>query len=169
VIVQIHRERVAARLAVVFDRNHLTAFGVVAEAGGVGHANEFVMDERLGDLQRLGHDFTKTVRIRAVRDDEEFAIDETIRAHRERGARQWHRKRFRSDIADFHADSLLLIASSKTARNPMPVCRRCAMPQSEIIVAHSEELTAQMLRRMVETARIAARLADDRTIGRARM
>jgi len=43
------------------------------------------------------------------------------------------------------------------------------MPQSEIIVAHSEELTGQMLRRMVETARIAARPADDRTIGRVQM
>ena len=42
-------------------RNHLTAFGVVTEAGRIGHADEFVMHERLGDLQRLGDDFAETV------------------------------------------------------------------------------------------------------------
>ena len=85
VIVEIHRERIAARLAVVFDGNHLTAFGVVTEAGRIGHADEFVMHERLGDLQRLGDDFAETVRIGAIRDDQELTIDETVRASGRRG------------------------------------------------------------------------------------
>lgn len=122
VIVEIHRERIAARLAVVFDGNHLAAFGVVAKAGRIGHADEFVMHERLGDLQRLGDDFAETVRIGAIRDDQELTIDETVRAHREGGAGQRHRKRFRSDIAGFHADSLLLIASWMSARKLVILC-----------------------------------------------
>ena len=38
------------------------------------------MHERLGDLQRLGDDFAETVRIGAIRDDQELTIDETVRA-----------------------------------------------------------------------------------------
>ncbi|MET3622331.1 hypothetical protein ABIC49_003970 [Burkholderia ambifaria] len=100
------------------------------------------MYERLGDLQWLGDNLTQAVRIGAVRDDQKLTIDETVRPHRESGARQRHRKRFRSDIADFHADSLLLIASWMIGRNRMPVRRRCAMPHMELIVADFDSFAA---------------------------
>ena len=49
---------IAAFAAAEGDRNHLAAFGVVAEAGRVRHANEFVFDERfaLVNFERLRHD-----------------------------------------------------------------------------------------------------------------
>ena len=46
VAVQVHRVDVAALLAAEAHRDHLPAFGVVAEASRVGHADEFVLDDR---------------------------------------------------------------------------------------------------------------------------
>ncbi|VBG07306.1 Uncharacterised protein [Burkholderia pseudomallei] len=134
VIVQIHRERIAAGLALVFDGDHLAALGVIAEAGRIGHANEFVMNEWFLDLERLRHDFAQAIHVGAIRDDQEFPIDETVRAHRECRARERHRECFRSDLAWLHVDSLW-IASLSGCRYRMLPRIDCAMPQLEKIIA----------------------------------
>ena len=58
-------------------RDHLARFGVVAEAGRIRHADELVLDDRVGDLQRLGHDGAQRIHVGAIGDDQEFAVDES--------------------------------------------------------------------------------------------
>ena len=72
VVVQVHRQRVGARLALVGDGDHLAALGVIAKAGGVRHADELIGDQRLGHFQRLWHHGAQLGRVGAVRDDEEL-------------------------------------------------------------------------------------------------
>jgi hypothetical protein len=70
--------------------NHLTGFGVVAEAGRVGHADEFILDQRLGDFERLRHHGGERFRIGPVGDDEIFAVEEAIGPRRKRRVGQRH-------------------------------------------------------------------------------
>ena len=79
-IVEEHLVDEAAGLALVAHRDDLTAFGVVAEAGQVGHADEFVVHHRLGELERLRHDPAQCLGIGPVLDDEVFAVDEAVGA-----------------------------------------------------------------------------------------
>ena len=88
---RIHRVHVAAGLAAEAHGDHLAAFGVVAEAGRVRHADEFELDDRIGHLERRGNHRAQRVRIGPVRDDEELAIDEPVRPGRKRRAGQRHR------------------------------------------------------------------------------
>ena len=74
---------VDADLALEADRNHLPGFGVIAKTGGVGHADEFVFDERLSDLQRLRHHRRERLGIGFVGDNEIFTVEEAIRTRRE--------------------------------------------------------------------------------------
>ena len=74
-VVEIHRMDVAASLSLEAHRDHLPRFGVVPESGRIGHSDELVLDERLGDRQRLGHDLRQRRWIRPVPDDEKLAID----------------------------------------------------------------------------------------------
>jgi len=74
---------VAALLALEADRDHLPGFGVVAESGRVGHADEFVFHHRLRHLKRLGHDGGEGFGIGPVGDDEIFAVEEAIWPRRE--------------------------------------------------------------------------------------
>src|SRR5260370_40075176 len=64
------------------NRNDLSGLGVVAEPGGIRHADDLVFDERLIDLERLGDDRTQFVGVRSISDDHELAVDEAIRAGR---------------------------------------------------------------------------------------
>src|SRR5262245_14144393 len=52
-IVEKHAMGVAALAALERDRDHLSALGVVAEAGRIRHADEFELDKRVIDLERL--------------------------------------------------------------------------------------------------------------------
>ena len=101
-VVQVHRERVRAGLAFVGDRDDLAAFGVIAKAGGVGHADELVGDQRFGHLERFRHHGAQLGRVGAVRDDEEFAVDEAVWAGRVGGARKRHREGGFADGLDVH-------------------------------------------------------------------
>ena len=75
---------VAALPAPKRNRDYLPAFGVIAKAVRVRHADEFVFHQRLAavDIERPGHNRAKLHRIRAVRYDQVFAVDETVRSPR---------------------------------------------------------------------------------------
>ena len=64
---------VAALATLERHRDDLTGFGVVAEAGGIGHADELVFHQRLVHLQRLGHDGAQLLRVGPVGDDQILA------------------------------------------------------------------------------------------------
>jgi hypothetical protein len=55
-IIQEHAVRVAALPAAQRDGDYLAAFGIVAEARRIRHADEFVFDDRLVNLERLRHE-----------------------------------------------------------------------------------------------------------------
>src|SRR5215475_11445107 len=97
-----HAMGVAALAALERDRDHLSALGVVAEAGRIRHADEFELDQRLVDLERLRHELAQLPRIRAVRDDEKFAMIEPIWPDRISRARQRHRERPLAHFLLFH-------------------------------------------------------------------
>jgi hypothetical protein len=84
---------VAAFAALERDRDHLSALGVVAEAGRIRHADELELDQWLVDLERLGNELAQLARIRAVRDDEKLAMIEPIGPDRVSRTRQRHRER----------------------------------------------------------------------------
>jgi hypothetical protein len=104
-IVEKHAVRIAAFAALEGHRDDLAALGVVAEARGIRHADEFEFDQRLLDLQRLGDQFAQFLRIGSVGDDEVFAIDETVRPHRIGRTRERHGKSPRLHITFLHSDS----------------------------------------------------------------
>src|SRR5262249_43509935 len=101
-VVEKHAMGVAALAALERDWDHLSALGVVAEAGRIRHANEFELDQRLVDLERLGNELAPLPRIRAVRDDEKFAMIEAIWSDRKSRTRQRHRERPLSHVLFFH-------------------------------------------------------------------
>ncbi len=77
-VVQEHGVGVAAFDAVEFDGDDLTGFGVVAEAGRVRHADEFVFDDRFVEGEGLGNDFFESFAVGAVGDDQVFAVYEAV-------------------------------------------------------------------------------------------
>src|ERR1700704_2476501 len=101
-VVQEHAVGVAAPLAPERDGDHLAGFGVVAEASRVRHADELVFDQRLGDLERLGHDGAQPLGIGPVGDDQILAIDESIRPAREGRTGERHREGLRENVGFFH-------------------------------------------------------------------
>jgi hypothetical protein len=92
-VVQKHLVCVAAGLALVAHRDHLAALGVIAEAGRIRHADEFVVHHRLDNLERFRHHPAQRLRIGAVADDEILSIDEAIGPGREGRARRRHGER----------------------------------------------------------------------------
>ncbi len=74
-VVEKHAVGVAALAAPERDRDDLSAFGVVAEAGRVRHADELELHQRLVDLKRLRHELAQLLRIGPVGDDQIFAVD----------------------------------------------------------------------------------------------
>src|SRR5499427_10861045 len=79
-VIEEHAVAVAAPAAAEAHGNDLSGFGIVAEAGGIRHADELVLDEGLVHLERLRDDRAQLVRVRSIRNDHEFSVDETIRA-----------------------------------------------------------------------------------------
>ena len=53
--VEVHRMNEDGILAKEADRDDLPRFGIVAEAGGIWHADELVVDDRSDDLERFRH------------------------------------------------------------------------------------------------------------------
>ena len=94
--------REAAGLTLVGHRDDLTAFGVVAEAGRVGHADELVVHHRLGKFERFRHDTAQRLGIGAILDDEVLAIDEAVGAGWKSRVRQRHGEGLRSHGLMFH-------------------------------------------------------------------
>jgi len=93
---------IAAGLAVKADRDDLAGFGVVAEAGGIGHADELELDQRLRHLQRFRNHGAQRVDIGAVGDDEELAVDEAVGAARIGRPRQRHREGVAHHVGHVH-------------------------------------------------------------------
>src|SRR5262245_59143111 len=77
-VIQEHAMGVAALSALERDRYDLPGFGIVAETGRIRHANEFVFDDGLGDLERFWHHSAEPFGIRAVGDNQVLAVDETV-------------------------------------------------------------------------------------------
>lgn len=138
-VVQVHGERVGAGLALEGDGDHLAALGVVAEAGGVGHADELIAHQRLGHLQRLGHHRAQPGRVGAIGDDEKFAVDEAVGAGRIGRAGQRHGEGSLADGIDVHGSPCAWCESSgppwRQRRTPGCMrsgagrpCRRPAVP-----------------------------------------
>src|SRR6516164_3227297 len=107
-VVEEHAVAVAALAAAEAHRNDLSGFGIVAEAGGIRHADELVLDEGLVHLERLRDDRAQLVRVRSIRNDHEFSVDETIRARRIGRVRQRHGECPRLDLCFLHAVLLLI-------------------------------------------------------------
>src|SRR5262249_22635821 len=103
-------------------RDHLARLGIVAEARRVRHPDEFVLDDRLCELERRRNDASQRVRIGAIGDDEEFAIDEPIGSRRKRRARERHRESTFSYFGFGHGNLLL----SRVAAIVTWSGRRCA-------------------------------------------
>src|SRR5262247_4901265 len=61
-VVEKHAMGVAALAALERDRDHLSALGVVAEAGRIRHADEFELDQWLVDLERLRNELAQLPR-----------------------------------------------------------------------------------------------------------
>src|SRR5215813_7696461 len=107
-VVKEHAVAVAALAAAEAHRNDLSGFGIVAEAGGIRHPDELVLDEGLVHLERLRDDRAQLVRIRSIGDDHEFPVAETIRARRIGRVRQRHGECPRLDLCFLHAVLLLI-------------------------------------------------------------
>ena len=93
VVVEKHAMGVAALAALERNRNDLSAFRVVAEAGRVLHANELELHQRFAHLKRFRDQGAQLVRIGPVGDNQIFAVAEAIRPDRIGRAAQWHCER----------------------------------------------------------------------------
>src|SRR5215469_3104394 len=79
VIVEIHGMNIAALLNGTVSgtkphRNHLTGLSVVAEAGGVRHADELVRNCVTGHFQWFRHHFVQRIDVSTIGDDYKFTI-----------------------------------------------------------------------------------------------
>jgi hypothetical protein len=92
VIVEKHLMGVTSDFTLKGDRDHLAAFGVVAESRRIWHADELVIHHRLGQLERLRHQPAQCLGIRPVLDDEVLAVDEAVGAGWKGRVRQRHGK-----------------------------------------------------------------------------
>jgi hypothetical protein len=117
--------RVAAFAALEGHRDDLAAFGVIAEARRIRHADEFEFDQRLLDLQRLGDQFAQFLQIGSVSNDKIFAIDETVRPHRIGRIGERHGKSPRPHITFFHGNFLVPVKRNTPSQ-------RCSSPQSNV-------------------------------------
>src|SRR5262249_50337965 len=134
-VVEEHAVAVAALAAAEPHRNDLSGFGIVAEAGGIRHTDELVLDERLVHLERLRHHRAQLVRIRSVGDDHEFPVDETIRARWIGRARQRHGECPRLDLCFLHAVLLLIgwVSESRCCHSrPSMATSNVATPVSSV-------------------------------------
>jgi hypothetical protein len=63
VIIEEHAMRIAALAALETDPDNLSAFGVIAEAGAIGHTDELELRQGLVDLQGLRHQLPQLLRV----------------------------------------------------------------------------------------------------------
>src|SRR5215468_10655661 len=82
-IVEIHGMHIAALLdgpvsGTKPHRNHLTGFSVVAEAGGVRHADELVRNRVTGHFQWFRHHFAQRITVSTICDDYKFTVIKLI-------------------------------------------------------------------------------------------
>ena len=98
---------VAAFVVAEGNGDDLSALGIVTEAGGIRHADEFEIDQRLLEFKRFRNDGAQLVGIRPVGDDHEFAIEKAIRSRRISRAGQRHGKRVFSNVFLFHGGVFL--------------------------------------------------------------
>src|SRR6516164_337726 len=83
IIVKIHGMHIAALLDGSISgtkphRNHLTGFSVVAEAGGVRHADELVRNRVTGHFQWFRNHFAQRIDVSTIGDDYKFTIIKLI-------------------------------------------------------------------------------------------
>ena len=103
---------VGAGLPVEPHRDDLAGLGVVAKAGGIGHADEFIFDQRLVEGQRLRQNFFYRLGVGAIGDDEIFSVIEPIGPARKGGTRQRHGVGAAAYFVDFHDFASLIILSA---------------------------------------------------------
>jgi hypothetical protein len=96
-----------AFLALEADRDHLAAFGEIAETRRIRQADEFKFDARTGDRERLWHDGAQGVRIGENFDYEIFAVVETVWPRRIGGIIERHGESARAHIGDLHLEAPL--------------------------------------------------------------
>ncbi|ENN84967.1 hypothetical protein RHSP_58650 [Rhizobium freirei PRF 81] len=102
VVIEIHGMDIAARLSAISYRNDLPRLRVVAEAGGIGHADELVFHQRLVDFERRRHHGLQRLACRAVGDDDVFAVEEPIGSRRIGRIGQRHRIGMLENVFDLH-------------------------------------------------------------------
>jgi hypothetical protein len=95
------------------NRNHLARLSVIAEAGRIGHADEFIVDDIASHLQRLGHDRAQGIRVGMVADHDEFAILELVGPARIGEVVQRHCERILADIGKLRLHLLTSYRSSQ--------------------------------------------------------
>jgi hypothetical protein len=72
------------------------------KAGRIRHANEFMVDHRIADFERLVHDRAQPVRVGMVSDSQKCAVDEPVRTDRKRRAGNRQGEGLRQHAFDVH-------------------------------------------------------------------
>ena len=101
-VVEIHRMNVDSLLAAEADRDHLAAFGEIAEAGRIRQADEFKFDDWVGYFEGLWHDSAQGAWIGKIFDHEIFTIIEMIGSWRIGWIVERQGESARTHICDFH-------------------------------------------------------------------
>jgi hypothetical protein len=94
-------------------RNDLSGFGIVAEAGRVGHADELVVHCVADRFERLRNHGPKDVGIGPVADDHEFPIVELVGSARVCGIVERHREGILAHVKRAPRVSILLLVSTR--------------------------------------------------------
>src|ERR1700732_3561356 len=107
IVIEIHRMHIPTLLAHAIGpaeshRNDLACFRVIAESGGVGHADELVIDGVPCELQRLRHDRAQRIRIGTIGDHDELPVVKLVRPSGVSGVRERHCKGVRANFGKFH-------------------------------------------------------------------
>ncbi len=104
-IVKEHPVHITTLLPPKSNRDHLPAFGIIAKPRGIGHADELIFDDRLGGFERLRHRQAHLLWIRAVCNNQVFAVVEVVRPRWIGRVRQGHCKCISSDCLCVHQSS----------------------------------------------------------------
>src|SRR5215471_2684318 len=132
IVVEIHGVHVAALLdgpagSTKPHRNDLTGFRVVAEAGGVRHADELVRDRVTGHFQWFRHHFAQRIDVGTVGDDDKFAIVELVRSPGIGRVVERHGESLGTDIGELHGSVSSLLPKCielNHAADPRSCCAR---------------------------------------------
>ena len=141
IVIEVHGVHVAAFLHRAVrppeaHRDDLAGLGVVAETGGIRHADELIGDRVGRHLERFRHHRSQCVRIRAVGDDHEFAVVELVRPPRISGIVERHREGFFANLGELH-EPCLLIGDGVDARTLRSAIELLAALDGEIEGEHA--------------------------------